>query len=99
MTIKRSGLGVSAFYELRYDPETGEENPDFVLNQGAYRSSQILVAGDNFGCGSSREHAPWAINDLASAASSPPPSPTSSSTTASRTACCPCGCPWSRCAP
>merc|ERR1719277_914069 len=63
-TIKRSGLGVSAFYELRYDPETGEENPDFVLNQGAYRSSQILVAGDNFGCGSSREHAPWAINDF-----------------------------------
>merc|ERR1719277_255402 len=63
-TIKRSGLGVSAFYELRYDPETGDENPDFVLNQGAYRSSQILVAGDNFGCGSSREHAPWAINDF-----------------------------------
>jgi len=63
-TIKRSGLGVSAFYELRYDPETGEENPDFVLNQGIYRNSSILVAGDNFGCGSSREHAPWAINDF-----------------------------------
>ena len=63
-TIKRSGLGVSAFYELRYNPETGEENPDFILNQGAYRGSQILVAGDNFGCGSSREHAPWAINDF-----------------------------------
>ena len=63
-TIKRSGLGVSAFYELRYDPETEEENPDFILNQGIYRESKIIVAGDNFGCGSSREHAPWAINDF-----------------------------------
>ncbi|QDZ18390.1 3-isopropylmalate dehydratase [Chloropicon primus] len=63
-TIKRSGLGVSAFYELRYDPETGEENPDFILNNGAWRDSKIIVAGDNFGCGSSREHAPWAINDF-----------------------------------
>lgn len=63
-TIKRSGLGVSAFYELRYNPETGEENPDFILNKGIYRESKIIVAGDNFGCGSSREHAPWAINDF-----------------------------------
>lgn len=63
-TIKRSGLGVSAFYELRYDPETGDENPDFILNQGVWRDSKIIVAGDNFGCGSSREHAPWAISDF-----------------------------------
>eukprot|EP00793_Prasinoderma_coloniale_P000280 PRCOL_00005264-RA len=63
-TIKRTGLGVSAFYELRYDPETNEELPDFVLNREPYRSSKIMVAGDNFGCGSSREHAPWAINDF-----------------------------------
>ena len=63
-TIKRSGLGVSAFYELRYHPETEEENPDFVLNQGVWREAKIIVAGDNFGCGSSREHAPWAINDF-----------------------------------
>ncbi|KAK3247587.1 hypothetical protein CYMTET_42915, partial [Cymbomonas tetramitiformis] len=62
-TIKRTGLGVSAFYELRYTPD-GNENPDFVLNQEPYRTSKILVAGDNFGCGSSREHAPWAIQDF-----------------------------------
>uniref|UniRef100_A0A7S1STL2 3-isopropylmalate dehydratase n=1 Tax=Tetraselmis chuii TaxID=63592 RepID=A0A7S1STL2_9CHLO len=63
-TIKRTGLGVSAFYELRYHPETGEEKADFVLNQAEYRDACILVTGDNFGCGSSREHAPWAINDM-----------------------------------
>ena len=62
-TIKRTGLGVSAFYEMRYDSE-GKERPDFVLNKPEYRDSTILVAGDNFGCGSSREHAPWAINDF-----------------------------------
>ena len=62
-TIKRTGLGVSAFYELRYT-ETGEERPDFVLNKDQYRQAKIMVAGDNFGCGSSREHAPWAINDF-----------------------------------
>ncbi|MGV6840217.1 MAG: 3-isopropylmalate dehydratase small subunit [Planktomarina sp.] len=62
-TIKRSGLGVSAFYEMRYDTD-GNEIPDFVLNQDAYREAQILVAGDNFGCGSSREHAPWALLDF-----------------------------------
>ncbi|MBR9763748.1 MAG: 3-isopropylmalate dehydratase small subunit, partial [Rhodobacteraceae bacterium] len=62
-TIKRSGLGVSAFAEMRYDDE-GNENPDFVLNKPAYRESQIIVAGDNFGCGSSREHAPWALADF-----------------------------------
>ena len=59
-TIKRSGLGVSAFHEMRYQMD-GTENPDFVLNQDAYRNANILVAGDNFGCGSSREHAPWAL--------------------------------------
>ena len=62
-TIKRSGLGVNLFDEMRYDRE-GNEIPDFVLNQPQYRDSQILVAGDNFGCGSSREHAPWAIKDF-----------------------------------
>ncbi|WP_010137202.1 3-isopropylmalate dehydratase small subunit [Oceanicola sp. S124] len=62
-TIKRSGLGVSAFAEMRYDDE-GNEIPDFVLNKPAYRDSQIIVAGDNFGCGSSREHAPWALADF-----------------------------------
>ena len=63
-TIKRTGLGISAFAEMRYDIETGDENPAFVLNQGDYRSSSILVVGDNFGCGSSREHAPWALHDF-----------------------------------
>ena len=62
-TIKRSGLGVHAFDEMRYDDD-GNEIPDFVLNQSAYRESSILIAGDNFGCGSSREHAPWALSDF-----------------------------------
>ncbi|MEM0922457.1 MAG: 3-isopropylmalate dehydratase small subunit [Pseudomonadota bacterium] len=62
-TIQRSGLGVSLFDEQRY-LDDGSENPDFVLNKPAYRQSKILVTGDNFGCGSSREHAPWAIADF-----------------------------------
>ncbi|MBX9909746.1 MAG: 3-isopropylmalate dehydratase small subunit [Beijerinckiaceae bacterium] len=62
-TIKRTGLGTALFSEMRYR-EDGSENPDFVLNQPAYRRSEILVAGDNFGCGSSREHAPWALLDF-----------------------------------
>lgn len=62
-TIKRSGLGVNLFDEMRYDRE-GNENPDFVLNKPQYRDAEILIAGDNFGCGSSREHAPWAIKDF-----------------------------------
>ncbi|MGQ0611084.1 MAG: 3-isopropylmalate dehydratase small subunit [Paracoccaceae bacterium] len=62
-TIKRSGLGVNLFDEMRYTPD-GAEIPDFVLNQPAYRGAQIIVAGDNFGCGSSREHAPWALLDF-----------------------------------
>jgi 3-isopropylmalate/(R)-2-methylmalate dehydratase small subunit len=62
-TIKRSGLGKNLFDEMRFGPD-GAENPDFVLNQPAYREAQILVAGDNFGCGSSREHAPWALLDF-----------------------------------
>jgi len=61
-TIKRTGLGKALFSEMRYR-EDGSENPDFVLNKPAYRTAQILVAGDNFGCGSSREHAPWALLD------------------------------------
>ena len=62
-TIKRSGLGVNLFDEMRYDRK-GNEKPDFVLNKPQYRDAKILVAGDNFGCGSSREHAPWAIADF-----------------------------------
>ena len=62
-TIKRSGLGVNAFAEMRYKSD-GSEVEDFVLNKQAYRDSSILVAGDNFGCGSSREHAPWALSDF-----------------------------------
>jgi 3-isopropylmalate/(R)-2-methylmalate dehydratase small subunit len=62
-TIKRSGLGKNLFDEMRYTPD-GSEIPDFVLNQPAWRDAQIIVAGDNFGCGSSREHAPWALLDF-----------------------------------
>ena len=62
-TIKRSGLGVNLFDEMRYDAD-GNEIPDFVLNKDAYREAEIIVAGDNFGCGSSREHAPWALKDF-----------------------------------
>jgi len=62
-TIKRTGLGKGLFSEQRYKDD-GSENPDFVLNQPAYRNTKILVAGDNFGCGSSREHAPWALLDF-----------------------------------
>ena len=62
-TIKRTGLGVSLFYEMRYDTE-GKLIEDFVLNTKPYDNSKILVAGDNFGCGSSREHAPWSLKDF-----------------------------------
>ncbi len=62
-TIRRSGLGRALFHELRTRPD-GSQNPDFVLNQPAYSKAQILVAGANFGCGSSREHAPWALLDF-----------------------------------
>ena len=62
-TIKRSGLGVNLFDEMRYNDD-GSEKADFVLNQPAYRKAEIIVAGDNFGCGSSREHAPWALLDF-----------------------------------
>jgi 3-isopropylmalate/(R)-2-methylmalate dehydratase small subunit len=62
-TIKRTGLGKSLFYEMRYTQQ-GQELPEFVLNKPAYRKAEILVAGDNFGCGSSREHAPWALLDF-----------------------------------
>jgi 3-isopropylmalate/(R)-2-methylmalate dehydratase small subunit len=62
-TIKRTGLGVNLFQEMRYDAN-GAENPDFVLNKPAYRKAKILVTGANFGCGSSREHAPWALMDF-----------------------------------
>jgi len=62
-TIKRTGLGTALFHEMRTRPD-GSENPDFVLNKTAYKKAQILVAGANFGCGSSREHAPWALLDF-----------------------------------
>jgi 3-isopropylmalate/(R)-2-methylmalate dehydratase small subunit len=62
-TIKRTGLGANLFDTLRFD-ENGDEKPDFVLNKPAYRSAEILVTGKNFGCGSSREHAPWALMDF-----------------------------------
>ena len=62
-TIKRSGLGKNLFDEMRYD-QSGVEIDDFVLNQDKYKNTKILVAGDNFGCGSSREHAPWALLDF-----------------------------------
>jgi 3-isopropylmalate/(R)-2-methylmalate dehydratase small subunit len=62
-TIKRTGLGTNLFHEMRYD-QAGKEVPEFVLNQPAYRKATILVTGENFGCGSSREHAPWALLDF-----------------------------------
>ena len=62
-TIKRTGLGKNLFNELRYNAD-GSENPDFILNKPAYRKTKFLVAGENFGCGSSREHAPWAMIDF-----------------------------------
>ncbi|GLS81173.1 3-isopropylmalate dehydratase small subunit [Paracoccus marinus] len=62
-TIHRSGLGKNLFDEMRYNAD-GTENPDFVLNKPAWRGAEIIVAGDNFGCGSSREHAPWALKDF-----------------------------------
>jgi 3-isopropylmalate/(R)-2-methylmalate dehydratase small subunit len=61
-TIKRTGLGTGLFSELRYNDD-GSDNPDFTLNKPAYKNAEILVTGDNFGCGSSREHAPWALLD------------------------------------
>jgi 3-isopropylmalate/(R)-2-methylmalate dehydratase small subunit len=61
-TIKRTGLGKGLFAEMRYNAD-GSDNPDFVLNKPAYKNTKIIVAGDNFGCGSSREHAPWALLD------------------------------------
>ncbi len=62
-TIKRTGLGKVLFEEMRFEPD-GSEKPDFILNKEPYRDSKIIVAGDNFGCGSSREHAPWALLDF-----------------------------------
>ena len=62
-TIKRTGLGKNLFYEMRYD-EKGIKNDQFILNQSPYNKSKILIAGKNFGCGSSREHAPWALLDF-----------------------------------
>jgi 3-isopropylmalate/(R)-2-methylmalate dehydratase small subunit len=62
-TIKRTGLGRHLFDEMRYDMQ-GRENPDFVLNKPAWRGAEVIVAGENFGCGSSREHAPWALLDF-----------------------------------
>ncbi len=63
-TLTRTGLGKNLFDAMRYDPKTGEENPDFVLNRPGWREAKFLIAGENFGCGSSREHAPWALLDI-----------------------------------
>ncbi len=96
-TIKRSGLGVNLFDEMRYDRQ-GNEIADFVLNKPAYREAQILVAGDNFGCGSSREHAPWALADFGiKAVISTSFADIFFTTTVSRTASCLSSCrkrPW-----
>jgi 3-isopropylmalate/(R)-2-methylmalate dehydratase small subunit len=62
-TVEREGLGKGLFYDLRFDMD-GKEKPDFVLNQAAYRGAKVIIAGDNFGCGSSREHAAWALMDF-----------------------------------
>jgi 3-isopropylmalate/(R)-2-methylmalate dehydratase small subunit len=62
-TVEREGLGRGLFYDFRFDPE-GREKPDFVLNRPEYKGAGVLIAGDNFGCGSSREHAPWALMDF-----------------------------------
>jgi len=62
-TIKRTGLGRNLFHEMRYR-EDGSENPEFILNERTFRETKIIIAGDNFGCGSSREHAPWALLDF-----------------------------------
>ncbi|MGE3302207.1 MAG: 3-isopropylmalate dehydratase small subunit [Hyphomonadaceae bacterium] len=62
-TVERTGLGKGLFYDLRFDSD-GREKPDFVLNQPAYKGAGVLIAGENFGCGSSREHAPWALQDF-----------------------------------
>jgi 3-isopropylmalate/(R)-2-methylmalate dehydratase small subunit len=62
-TVEREGLAKGLFYDFRFD-EQGREKPDFVLNQPAYKGAGVLIAGDNFGCGSSREHAPWALMDF-----------------------------------
>ena len=62
-TVKRTGLGVSAFYNIRYD-DAGAPLADFVLNRNEYKNAEILITGENFGCGSSREHAPWALLDM-----------------------------------
>jgi 3-isopropylmalate/(R)-2-methylmalate dehydratase small subunit len=86
-TIKRTGLGRALFHEMRTRPD-GSENPDFVLNKPAYKQAKILVAGANFGCGSSREHAPWALLDFGIRCVHRAASPTFSTTTASRTASC-----------
>ena len=86
-TIKRTGLGNGLFHEMRYNDD-GSPNPDFVLNKPAYAKAKILVAGDNFGCGSSREHAPWALLDFGIRCIISTDSPISSTTIASRTAFC-----------
>jgi 3-isopropylmalate/(R)-2-methylmalate dehydratase small subunit len=96
-SIKRSGFGPNLFDEWRYldhgepgmDNSVRPLNPDFVLNFPRYAGAQVLLARENFGCGSSREHAPWALDDQGFRVVIAPALPTSSSTTATRTACCP----------
>jgi len=91
-TIKRTGLSKWLFEEIRFRSD-GSENPDFVLNQAPYRNAKILVGADNFGCGSSREHAPWALLDFGIPALSRRVLPTYFTIIASRTASCRSPCP------
>ena len=90
-TIKRTGLGKSLFFELRYD-DAGKEISEFVLNQPAYRDAKILVTGENFGCGSSREHAPWALLDFGFRCVIAPSFADISTITVSKTVFCPSCC-------
>ena len=85
--IERTGFGQFLFFDWRFRDD-GSDNPDFELNRPQYAGASILLARRNFGCGSSREHAPWALEDYGFRVLSPPVSPTSSTTTVSRTACC-----------
>ena len=86
-TIKRTGLREGLFYDWRKQKD-GSQDPSFFLNQPRFQGATILLTRDNFGCGSSREHAPWALLDQGSVASSRRASPTSSTITAFKTACC-----------
>ena len=107
-SIRKTGFGPNLFDEWRYldhgepgqDPSSRKPNPDFVLNQPRYQGASVLLARKNFGCGSSREHAPWAIDQYGFRCVIAPSFADIFSTTASKTACCPSPCPsppWTSC--